>query len=95
MPPPGVTSFASETVKLAPSIAPSAYPIQAFDQPGYTTFDASLGFNRDAWSAQLFAQNLTDTRGKVFLSDSQAVQTQTVTRPRVIGVKLSYKFSGR
>jgi hypothetical protein len=89
------TAHSFNVVGSAPSIAPSVYPTQAFDQPGYTTFDASLGFNRDAWSAQLFAQNLTDTRGKVFLSDSQAVQTQTVTRPRVIGVKLSYKFSGR
>ncbi len=89
------TAHSYNVVGSAPSIAPSVYPTQSFDQPGYTTFDASFGVSRDAWSAQIYAQNLTDTRGKVFLSDSQALETQTVTRPRVIGVKFGYKFSGR
>jgi len=89
------TAHSYNVVGSAPSIAPSVYPTQSFDQPGYTTFDASFGVSRDAWTAQLYAQNLTDTRGKVFLSDSQALETQTVTRPRVIGVKFGYKFSGR
>jgi outer membrane receptor protein involved in Fe transport len=89
------TGHSYNVVGSAPSIAPSVYPTQSFDQPGYTTYDASFGVSRDAWTAQVYAQNLTDTRGKVFLSDSQALQTQTVTRPRVIGVKFGYKFGGR
>lgn len=69
-------------------------PVESVARIG-TTYDASFGVSRDAWTAQVYAQNLTDTRGKVFLSDSQALQTQTVTRPRVIGVKFGYKFGGR
>lgn len=47
---------------------------------------------KDAWTAQIYGQNLTDTRGKVFITASQAIETQTVIRPRVLGVKFAYRF---
>jgi iron complex outermembrane receptor protein len=75
-----------------PSIAPTGSTTQAFDQPGFTTYDASLGVSKDAWSAQLYGLNITDTRGLTFISSSQAVETQSVIRPRVIGVSFAYKF---
>ncbi len=34
-----------------------------FENPAYTTYDASLGVAKDAWSAHIFAQNLTNARG--------------------------------
>jgi hypothetical protein len=41
---------------------------------------------------QFFGQNLTDTRGMVIISNALAIETQTVIRPRVLGVKIGYKF---
>ena len=76
----------------APSIAPTGSITQAFDQPAFTTYDGALGVSKDAWNVQVFGQNLTDTRGLTFISSSQAIETQSVIRPRVIGVKFGYKF---
>ena len=87
-----LTTHSTNVVGNAPSIAPSGSTSQAFDQPGFTTYDGSLGVAKDAWSAQIYGQNLTDTRGKVFITASQAIETQTVIRPRVLGVKFSYRF---
>jgi iron complex outermembrane recepter protein len=75
-----------------PSIAPTGSTLQAYDQPGFTTYDGALGISRDAWVVQIYGQNLTDTLGKVFISSSEAIETQTVIRPRVVGLKFSYKF---
>jgi hypothetical protein len=55
-------------------------------------YDAALGVSEDAWTAQFYGQNITDTRGKVFISDSQAIETETVIRPRVLGLRFSYRF---
>jgi iron complex outermembrane receptor protein len=75
-----------------PSIAPTGSTFQAYDQPGFTTYDGALGFSKDAWNVQVYGQNLTDTRAKVFISSSEAIETQNVIRPRVVGVKFGYKF---
>jgi iron complex outermembrane receptor protein len=75
-----------------PSFAPTGSILQAYDQPGFTTYDGALGISKDAWVVQIYGQNLTDTLGKVFISASEAIETQTVIRPRVVGLKFSYKF---
>ena len=64
----------------------------SFVQPGYTTYDRALGVSKDAWNVRLYAQGLTDTLGKVFISTALAIETQTVIRPRVVGVEYGYKF---
>jgi len=63
-----------------------------FDQPGYTTYDAAFGISRDAWSIQCFGQNLTSVNASTSTNAGQFVQAETVTRPRVAGIKLSYRF---
>jgi outer membrane receptor protein involved in Fe transport len=63
-----------------------------FENPAWTQYDASVGVAKDAWSAQLYAQNLTDVISSVFTSTTQFVQAQTITRPRVLGLKFGYKF---
>jgi outer membrane receptor protein involved in Fe transport len=63
-----------------------------FQDPAFSEFDASAGVAKDAWNVQFFAQNLTDKIASVFTSTSQFVEAQTVTRPRVLGVKFGYKF---
>jgi outer membrane receptor protein involved in Fe transport len=63
-----------------------------FENPAYTTYDASLGLAKDAWSAHLFAQNLTNTQTSLFTNTAQFVVAETALRPRIIGVKFGYKF---
>jgi iron complex outermembrane receptor protein len=64
----------------------------AYDQPGYTTYDAAVGVAKGAWTAQLFGQNLTSVNASTGTNGGQFVQTETVTRPRIAGVKFAYKF---
>jgi iron complex outermembrane recepter protein len=60
--------------------------------PGYTTYDASVGVSKDAWTAEAFAQNVTNVIQTTYTSTAQFIEAQTVTRPRIAGIKLSYKF---
>ncbi len=66
--------------------------VPSYDQPGYTLYDASIGMSRDAWSAQLFGQNLTNVLASTFTNSPQWIEQMAVTRPRVAGLKFSYKF---
>jgi len=66
--------------------------IQTYDQAGFSTYDASLGTAKDAWSTQLYVQNLTNTRANLFENGNQFVTAETINRPRTAGVKFSYKF---
>ncbi|HEY2402859.1 MAG TPA: TonB-dependent receptor, partial [Steroidobacteraceae bacterium] len=64
----------------------------AYDLPAYTSYDASAGINKDAWSVQLYAENLTDARGITFATFAQRIREDTVIRPRTISIKVGYKF---
>lgn len=64
----------------------------SYDQPGYTTYDASAGIAKDAWNLELFVQNLTSVNASTGTSASQFVEAEVVTRPRIAGIKFSYKF---
>ena len=75
-----------------PAIAVGEIVTQEFDQPGYSTYDASVGVSKDNWMVQLVGQNLGNTDAKTFISASEAIETQTVIRPRVISLKGGYKF---
>jgi iron complex outermembrane recepter protein len=70
----------------------------AFGAPNYelapwTTYDAALGVAKDAWSVEFYGQNLSDTRAQLFISSASAVPLTTVNRPRVLGLRFSYKFN--
>jgi outer membrane receptor protein involved in Fe transport len=58
----------------------------------YTTYDAAAGLGKDAWEVEFYGENLTDTRAQLFISSAQWVTLTTVNRPRVMGVRFSYKF---
>ena len=47
--------------------------ITAFDQSGFTTYEASLGAGKDACLAQFYIQNLTDTRANLFENGNQFI----------------------
>ena len=61
--------------------------------PGFTTYDASTGISKGAWTVQLYGQNLTDERAKLFSSYNPFVKAVTVNRPRTLGLRFSYKFT--
>jgi len=63
-----------------------------FENPPITQYDASVGVSRDAWSAEFFAQNLTNVIKSTFTSTSQFAVEETITRPRVLGIKIGYRF---
>ena len=66
----------------------------AYDQPGFSTWDASLGVARDAWTAVLYGTNLSNTRADLFSSYSQFVKANTINVPRTIGLRVGYAFGG-
>ena len=63
-----------------------------YDLPPFTSYDGALGVGQDAWLAQLYAQNLTDTRAQLYTNYSLNYKAITVNRPRTIGVRFSYKY---
>jgi iron complex outermembrane receptor protein len=67
--------------------------VPAFDLPAFTTYDASLGVAKDAWTVQIFGQNISNTNSSLSTNQSQFILAETPQRPRVLGLKFSYKFS--
>jgi outer membrane receptor protein involved in Fe transport len=63
-----------------------------YKQPGYITYDASVGVARDAWTCEFFGQNLSNSNASVFTSSAQFIKSEVPIRPRVLGVKVGYKF---
>lgn len=63
-----------------------------FENPPITQYDASIGAAKDAWSAEFFAQNLTNVLKSTFTSTNQFVVAESITRPRVLGFKIGYRF---
>ena len=63
-----------------------------FENPAYTTYDASFGVAKDAWYVTIYGQNLGDSNASTFVSTDQFIVAQTPLRPRVIGGEIGYKF---
>ncbi len=63
-----------------------------FENPPITQYDASIGVAKDAWTTEFYAQNLTDVIKSTYTSTNQFVPAETITRPRVLGLKFGYKF---
>jgi iron complex outermembrane receptor protein len=67
----------------------------AYELPAFTTYDGAVGVGKDAWLAQAYGKNLTDTRAQLYANYTQWYKAVTVSRPRTIGLRFSYKFSAR
>jgi outer membrane receptor protein involved in Fe transport len=65
---------------------------ERFYQPGYTTYDASLGVSKDNWTATLYGQNLSNSDASTYTNTAQYIQEEVPLRPRVLGLRLDYKF---
>jgi iron complex outermembrane recepter protein len=66
----------------------------AYDLPAFTTYDGALGFGKKPWLLQVYGENLTDTRAELYANHTEWYKAVTVSRPRTIGLRFSYKFSG-
>jgi outer membrane receptor protein involved in Fe transport len=66
--------------------------VPAYDIPGFSTYGASGGLSRGQWSAQLFAQNLTNSGAAVDMGAGQYILVKVPLRPRVLGLTINYKF---
>ena len=64
----------------------------AYNQPGFSTMDASMGIARHDWTAQLYGSNLTNTRADLYTNYDQFIRANTINVPLTIGLKVSYKF---
>jgi outer membrane receptor protein involved in Fe transport len=67
-------------------------PGYAYDEPSFTTYDASIGAAKDAWSVNIYGENFTDTRADLYENPNQFVDAKTVNRPRTAGLRFTYKF---
>jgi iron complex outermembrane receptor protein len=67
-------------------------PRLRFENPAYSTFDASIGISKDSWNVQIFGQNLADSHAATYTSSDQFIVTTTPLRPRVLGVSFGYRF---
>jgi outer membrane receptor protein involved in Fe transport len=71
---------------------PATGHVQSYDQPEFTTYDASMGIAKSAWTAQIYGQNITDARAVTFVNGNQFVVADFVQRPRTVGARFSFKF---
>ena len=63
-----------------------------FENPAYSTVDASIGVAKDNWNVSLFGENLSNSNASTFTSTDQFIVAQTPLRPRVLGATFGYKF---
>jgi len=66
--------------------------IDNYHMGGYGTFDLAAGIAKDAWNLQLFSQNVGNKNAASYISTAQFIETQTIIRPRIAGIKFGYKF---
>ncbi|MFM9977105.1 MAG: TonB-dependent receptor [Sphingomonadaceae bacterium] len=58
----------------------------------YSAFNASFGVSKDEWRVEVFGDNLTDERPELFKSGNDGELRTTTSRPRTIGLRVSYKM---
>ena len=63
-----------------------------YTMPGYNTFDASLGVAKGAWDLLFYGQNLANKNASTFTTSGQDIKAEVPLRPRVLGVKVGFKF---
>ncbi|AKM11580.1 TonB-dependent receptor [Croceicoccus naphthovorans] len=58
----------------------------------YTTFSMTAGVTADMWSAELFGENLTDTRAEVAGNFNFDVPRITTNRPLTVGLRVKFDY---
>jgi iron complex outermembrane receptor protein len=86
------THTLSTTDQLTPDLQGNS---TAYDLHAFTSFDGAIGVGKDAWLVQIYGENLTDNRAQLYANYSQFYKAVTVSRPRTIGLNLSYKIGAK
>jgi iron complex outermembrane receptor protein len=73
-------------------VTQGAFGNPSFDLAAYSSFDAAAGFASGVWEVEAYAQNLTDSRGELYKSSINGPTLTTVSRPRTMGIRFSFKF---
>ena len=63
-----------------------------YDQPAYTTYDAAYGIAKDQWRVEAYGTNLGNSDASLFTTSGQFIKAEVPLRPRVLGVKVGFKF---
>jgi len=63
-----------------------------YDQPAYTTYDAAFGVAKDQWTVEAYGSNLANSNASVYTTSGQFIKAEVPLRPRVLGVKVGFKF---
>jgi len=69
--------------------------VPAYDLPAYSSYDASGGVAKDAWTMEIFGQNLSNVNSSLSTNSGQFVLAEFPQRPRVLGLKFTYRFAGK
>jgi iron complex outermembrane receptor protein len=75
-----------------PSHIPPTTTLLRYEIPGYTTYDASIGVAKDAWTVQFSGNNLGNEYGPTNISSGQFIKAEVPLRPRVLTFTIGYKF---
>jgi iron complex outermembrane recepter protein len=68
----------------------SGNPVQ--EQEAYSIGNLRFGLDGESWSASIYADNLWDERGTLFINNRWKTQRESITRPRTVGVQVRYNF---
>jgi outer membrane receptor protein involved in Fe transport len=89
------------TARIADSFIGPSYDVAyyfAYKLPSYNLVNARVGLGKDAWSADLFVDNLTNkvalmtANNTSFQFNIPQVVRYTTNQPRTVGVQVNYKF---
>lgn len=67
-------------------------PNNRFVQDDYAVWNMRAGVARGQWRAEVFGENLTDTRADLFTNTQDAQKRIVTNRPLSFGLRLSYDF---
>jgi outer membrane receptor protein involved in Fe transport len=82
----------SQSGEVATSLQAAPTGKTPYEIPAYSTFDASMGIAKGAWTVTAYGQNLGNSNASTFISGAQYIVAQTPLRPRVLGMSFGYKF---
>ncbi len=63
-----------------------------FRQNDWATVDLAAGVTHGRWGAELFVENLTDTRAQLFINTQDDTRRTTTNRPRTMGLRVSFDY---
>ena len=63
-----------------------------FENPAYSTYQASFGVAKDSWYVHVYGDNLANSHASTFVSTDQFIVAETPLRPRVLGFEWGYSF---